>query len=518
MKRFDVLRGKNLFRWPMVMLLLIWADILTYSVSRYAYWYYYDVHVWIALPLAIGFTAILCIQPSLKKRWDVRLVWGFIAWYIVVLAWNRRLMDAGHQTTLYNLLLFLCVYFLLPYVLGEMGKGKAVRATFLLFSVLATVLRVFALYAVWTQQEFISPFTSMPIGFGGEGNARLMLFEHPNSGGCQSMLLLLLSIYLFLTSKRGAAKIYHVGAGMTAYLTLALTDSRTSMIGASIAIGLLALLFVRRHMHTPKPVWRWAVGIGAAGVAAAVTLASFSRAYTLATTRSPLVVLLVLGAIVGAGALAVWGLPKWLRTIRWRPSRRTVIAFAAGIVVIVGAALAWMISRTPPQVPADEGMQARSLLPALAQMGGRMPVWRASVSALRDHPSVWVHGVAFGEVIPLVQPYVQGTEFYYPHTDNAYLNVLLATGVPGMLLWLLFIGVLARFGGRLFLDTKENTTLDMRFLPAIVLACVVVAAQESFFVDSDSMQNRLFFLISGYMMWQARGLYLKTDAAAAEKE
>lgn len=518
MRRVNVLREKKLFSWPMALLLMVWVDMLTYSFSRYAYWIYYDVHVWIALPAAIGCTAILCIQPSLQKRWDVRLLWGFIAWYIVVLAWNRHLMNAEHRTTLYNLLLFLCVYFSLPYVLGEMGKGRAVRATFVLFSVLATALRVFALYAIWTQQQFLSPYTSLPIGFGGEGNARLMLFEHPNSAGCQSMLLLLLSIYLFLTSKRSLSKIYYVVAGMAAYLTLALTDSRTSMIGTSMALGLLAFLAVRHHMYRARPVWRWVVGIGVAGIAAAVSLLSFSQVFKLATTQPLLVVLLVLSAIFAVGALAAWGLPKWLRMVRWRPSRRMLITCAAGIVVLAALAFVVVVSRTPRQAPAEEGMQARSLLPALAQMGGRMPIWKASMTALGDHPSVWVHGVAFGEVIPLVQPYVQGTDFMYPHTDNTYLNVLMATGVPGVLLLLAFLGMMARFGGRLFFDTGKSTTLGMRFLPVIVLACAVVAAQESFFIDSDSMQNRLFLLVSGYMMWQARGLFLQTDTVQAEKE
>ncbi|WP_343231681.1 O-antigen ligase family protein [Tissierella simiarum] len=83
----------------------------------------------------------------------------------------------------------------------------------------------------------------------------------------------------------------------------------------------------------------------------------------------------------------------------------------------------------------------------------RIKIWRITLDIIRDY---WVAGVGFGYV-----PFKQTFESYIRtmpayHAHNSYLEIAAEMGIPGLVVFLMFIFILYKYAIRKLVDGKDN--------------------------------------------------------------
>lgn len=523
--------------WPVIQAVFILAYFL---VAVYAY--YHDLVATNLLrtfgfPLIAGFTAIALIQKNVRREWGVRLLLLFFVWVFFVEFTHRDPGSNAYEMTLYHVLMYGMICFPLAFVLSDAVRRNVMRFLLHGFVLVGLLLCLAGLYTALWQVVVDSPNSEIVsdafLGLDVTFHNRLFLFMHPNRGGLLCTVTLLMAVYLALSTKHLAVRIYCIAAAVIIGITLPLMDSRTNMITISIGLGALAFLFAKDKLLGRPNVWRFLISLVSAAVAAAVCFAAFSLPVPLvgwaatqinsgaavqeATTENEAeAVTPAPETQAEAGATAT---PE--ATGQARRPYSFVIASAQADEAQVEASPTPRVTLTPLSSPSpapiivvtEDGSQytldepeeesevhmtqSRDLLPSLAKMGGRVRIWNDVLSLLRDNPEILLTGVSAEKVLPRMSGRMS---FAYGHLHNAFIEMLVALGIPGVLLMVAFLVLLAVRSVRLFFSGKEQASLADRFLPVILLACMVVAMLESiFFIMDQKIFDVMFFVVAGYV-------------------
>lgn len=179
--------------------------------------------------------------------------------------------------------------------------------------------------------------------------------------------------------------------------------------------------------------------LAAMGVPFALAWARTARRYRV--IGYAMTALLVAGVIVtgsrgGFLALAAVGIAFLVRSrmLSW-PKKSALVAFAALLAGVAGSGEYWdrveSIFTNPTE---DYNFQARE---------GRIEIWKRGLSYTADHP---VTGVGFGN-FPVAEGHTLENLGYgvkWSTAHNAYILVMAELGVPGLLVFLLIIGSIAK--------------------------------------------------------------------------
>lgn len=403
-------------------------------------------------PFIGGFAMLTLAKYGLFQRMEVKFLSGFVLWLLLITFWNYQALICGYDRTFNQLLFAMLVCYPLALAEGPDTKGWLTRLALIVFVAMITYLSARALLHVW-QGTFVEGFTpnGYVLGLQKDYGDRLALFMHPNYAGAVCCLSLLLSIYLFLSSKHAAAKALCALSGIVTYVALAMSDSRTSMIAAAVAIGLLGFLVVRAALRK-KAVWLgWTAGIACL---LAVTIGCY-----------------FLYGAVDSG-------------VRSR--------IASGAAVAEDA----LTSEDIPPTETNSAGNERRALQDLQTANGRTDIWLAAYTALREEPLLLLRGTLYEHSMSAVLPYLQ-SGLPFSHMHNSFLQTLISVGLPGFLLLLAALVCFARHSIRL-LFFRGSQSLASRFLPSVLVACLIISMLEAMFFMTDQwLYNAVFFLVAG---------------------
>ena len=231
--------------------------------------------------------------------------------------------------------------------------------------------------------------------------------------------------------------------------------------------------------------WFWAAGFALIAIA---MLATFSR-----------------GALVGIGALVIWGVAT-RRVPLW-----TVLAGLAAVAVV--AALAFTVWR--PVL--EKALHQKSNI-AQHNVESREAFWAAAIKLTERRPLTGVGPGRFPkEALPLLRNNPENLE--KPVTHNSYLEIVSENGVPALLLFIAYLGVawgLLQRSGR---AAREAGDEDGRRLATALQASLLIAIVSATFLSEELTSP--FWLLGGLAVvlareWdQAYSQERATDSASA---
>ena len=397
----------------------------------------------VLFPVSMGVLALLLYTRPFFKYPEVRIMAALFVWMMIGLILNDwRLKNALTSPWFYCVCASTFLCFSLPYAFEKETLKKALSVFAVVMLICTAALCAAGLYVVLSGCAVPEAITSLG-KFGISSEGRLYLLVHPNTVAPICGTAILLSGYLFTRTRKWLLKAILVFGIALFYCTMALTDSRTGIfstsLGVALEIFLIANVSFTRIRH------------------------SFAR---------------VLISVVAALLM--------------------LCAFVIGIS-LVRAAYNGYVASAESAAETSAGTKEEAAAEEAASRGlanadtfsGRTEIWLGTLKGLSEHPDLLLTGST-----PLLSGSIMAQ--YFPkgspvgNFHNTYLASLVSFGIPGVVIILAFLVLLAIASAKLaFTNLKDADSLGVRLMPALVLFALPETLMESF----------LFIEISLNVIW-----------------
>ncbi|NJN67450.1 MAG: O-antigen ligase family protein [Chloroflexaceae bacterium] len=151
----------------------------------------------------------------------------------------------------------------------------------------------------------------------------------------------------------------------------------------------------------------------------------------LSATALSMMGLLVLTQSRGA-LLALVAVLILMAVLRWRYG--LVLLPLVAVILLIG----WLF------VGPGRLLEALATEQSLGSFAGRLEIWSRSVAIIRDFPFTGVGMGGFGPMCDILAPLFLHEPGTIPHAHNLFLQVAVDLGIPGLLLWLAALLLIAR--------------------------------------------------------------------------
>lgn len=412
--------------------------------------YFMENYIIIPTMLFLGMAFSTGFSPAARRQLWLSL--GMVFWFFIAQTLHY-LMDMEVR----NVGLFTSVYLLaFPFaaltVDGVKQWGLKLAAAACIGASLAMVG-----FACLLSLDLLPGFLQPHIYWDG---ARLQAFWHPNI--CAIILMMGISFCLYLAAgpRKKWVKVLLALLVVVFFFTMSLNNSRTSIFMASTMIG--GLLFF--CIYNGK--WKRFV-IGAVAALAVIGLL-FTTASTIFQTHNDLLI------------------EKYLQQ-----SQET-----ADVGAVSNEEIPLITNEQTGEIKLKTEAGQLSLAQNLPNLNGRTILWMRSIQYLLSHPSLMLLGTdASGNHIPEIMGYSLA------HTHNAWIEVWMILGLPGLLLALVFTGIAVCFIWKTF--WSKSSTLDQKIIALLVMCLMGASVLEPYIFFSDIFYHYtdfIFFLCLGYLV------------------
>ncbi len=350
-----------------------------------------------------------------------------------------------------------CFSIALAFQLNREQRQKLFNVFVLLFAGIITFTGVVGIYAAVTQTEpriKLIGFTLELVTFKNEGGVlRLRLADsHPNNSACWAFLSLFILINRLFAVRRKWIKVIIIISAIVNYLAMALTNCRTIFMCFAICFALLVFLLIQNK-----------TGIKKKGIQNAVFIMT----------------------LIIVTALAYKSIDVSLKTIN-----------------------AFSVKNVAAQTLEDDTLfeDSRDVFGENSTLSPRVKIWKSIPYVLKKDPMILLRGSA---QTGLMDVSCEVTKFdpAIGHYHNMFLNILMLTGVPGLIIVLAFLYILIRKILLLLFSRKEEASLAEKTLalPLIGLIGYGATLEVLLFTETD-IRAFAFFFIAGIMLADYRDL------------
>ncbi len=469
------------------------------------YWFY---------PASLMTLTQLYYSVRFTKHAEIRFLFVYLCWMCLTILLNhsRAHMEESYRwfactcTTL-----FLC--FSLPYAFSKQTAGRVMTALAIATVLAISLLSIVSLIAIY----FKTIAAKFPTIFEGISfyEGRLYIDNHPNRSAPAQALAVVLTGYLLAQSRKNWQRIVWALLGFLCFVPLALTVSRTAIIGAGIAVGFEVFVTLRETLRKKtRAVIRIAVCTIAACAALAIVykgaelVGQANNAY-LARTETAIALQEEASAISPAEEPAA-------NESAISPTEEPAANESAVSPTEEPAANENMISPTE-EPAADENTAPEVVSRDLSDadsFNGRTDIWLGVWNGLLQNPKILAIGTG-----PLVAGDVMSP--YFPVDSpiglfhNSLLAVLVSFGMPGLLLTIVLLVIAAVSAVRLSFGTRKNSEpLAMRLLPAILIFTLAEGMMEDFLFAYQALSiSWIWFMVAAGFVVRA----VKQEPAAQKQ-
>ncbi|MBA4347419.1 MAG: hypothetical protein C0413_01000 [Clostridiales bacterium] len=413
-------------------------------------------------PVSLLLASQMYFNQRITRYFEIKLLLAFFVWgcVTVVLNYGRaQLVNSYLWFASISTVIFLG--FTLPYAFEKEGARRVLlllAAVTFFAAVLLCVASLIAVFAKEVAAKAPSIFEDIFIGQG-----RLSIDDHPNRSAPSPALGVVLAGVLLAGVKKGWQRILIVLGAVICFVTLALTGSRTAILGAGFAVAFEAALTLRQVLRGKiHSVLRVCISLF---VAVVITVGFY---FASALTQQGCNTLLV-------RMEAVQTMPQQTQ-IPVEPAADSMPAVESAADV------------TAPS-PAEDLVITRDFSDA-DSFNGRTDIWRGIWNGLLQNPKIFLIGTGPTMANNAMLPYFPSINPVGPF-HNSFLDVLVALGIPGLFLLLVFLAMTALAAIRLSLGRASDQPLMVKLLPAVM---ILVLAE-------GMMEDNMFLSTSLNILW-----------------
>ena len=467
----------NLFRWKN---LAAAAAAVAIAVSLYRYMdtlHSGAIVAYLLYPLSIACLALLLYTRAYARYPEVRLMGAFFGWTLIVIVLNMNRANGALSSEWFYTLCAACfLCFSLPYAF-EASEQKRV----LTFLAIGTVLlcAMFCAFAV----SYVMAGRVIDAHIGVEGalgigsDGRLWMFCYPNAAAPICGIGLVLSAYLFFlpsaNSLRKWSRFLLILPFLICTVALSLTDSRAGILSSAAALGAIVFFAVcASSLFQRKRLYRALFAL----VLALVVMVTFYKG----------------SAWIRQGCNAYYS-TKQLETSAPAPAPSIE---AAAPAADAAASLTENVAPAADTTTPTQAVSSRDLSD-LSNFNGRTAIWAATFRGLKANPSVLFTGttpMVAGKMMTVYFPPEAPAENFH----NSFVAILVSFGIPGLLLILALLVLLAVRGiqaiVRGLFDVKS---LHVRLVLSILIFTLAESMMEQFlFVDGMPSVVWIWFMLA----------------------
>ena len=436
-------------------------------------------------PLTIVLVGVAAFRYRGRCPWVMLPSFGFALWYYCVQAIHGDPYLLEFRTIHYcmGVVMAMVLFFGTP-----MMQKPAIREK--TATLLAAVIFVFLGLLAWRgsvgailNRPFFSPFTDVALGMMHPGELRFHLFHlHANEAAVLFIMAMICGIYLLAKARRMLWKGLCLFLLLGLCLMLALTDSRTAFGMFALLAALLAFLWV---WHIPGQVkgrfFAGAVAAVLAGGLALVTLQTVANwAIQEAYQRQ---------YISESGEVAA---SEGENPVHGGMGQGFVVAKAvAEEVAVVETAAA------EGNIEEQSLIGSRGMLAEFSTFTGRTGIYMEFFRYLQEYPKVLLWGTG-SNAIP--EEMNERLPERVNHMHNVLLQIVLVTGLPGLLIALCFLGMVGVQTLRLLLARPNKVVFSQKIWGLFVMVMLLNGLMEAFFFTHNSLENLMFFFSAGMVM------------------
>lgn len=435
--------------------------------------------LYIFFPCSLMVLSLMVYTRRYTQYPEIKFLFAFFAWmcFAVVINHSRaHILESYTWFSSVSVTTFLCFSF--SYALKKKASFQAYKILSIVMILSVTFLSVLGLLVTF----FPGATKVAPTLLSGFGifEGRLWLDNHPNRSAPFCAISLALTFIAYTQIRQKLARVFFALSGLICYVALALTDSRTAIIGLSAAIGLVIFLVFNTTIKNQKAVTRIII----CGVFACLAVfASYKGA----------------GLIqYGYNTISLRNSVNNLSSIEKTTSGLTNINNPESINTSTGES-----SNNEPSA-----MVTSRDLSDIGTFNGRTDIWINVLKGLIENPEILVFGTGPAVASKVMSPYFPtGSPVGIFH--NSFLGTLVSFGLLGLLFAFIFLVMIA--GAALKLTFRDLTNIDSlgaRMVSSLLLLTVTESMMEDFLFANNGLNvTWIWFMISAGFVFR----YLKED-------
>ena len=459
---------------------------------------------------AYGYAAIAFLAALFFYDRGVHLSaaeWLFLAYLLWVLVTRWLCGDVYlfiHRDQLYRLVLSF-LFFVIPSQLSEARRERLLLWATLLYALFYTLAAAAGLFVAVTDTYIHIPPENVWItvtDYDRVAGLNLLsvmrLVTAPRL--CLAMALL---VYQFVRCRKTAWRVLIAAALLILHAALALCHSRSAQICLSVSWSLLALLLLLEKQPRAPRILRALSLVLVPLLALALCYKSFD---------------VCSGAASAARAALA---PRFAAAYSVREAPVSPDFFGVTVKAeAFDAASSDDGSAAAQSSEEDASLRDERSLSGNRTLSGRVNIWRTVPLVLRENPRIALFGQSQKTLMEAPNRFLRELRWsneYKNHMHNALLQVLLLTGVPGLLLVAAWMLITLWQAARLFFDRRLAIPLRTKLLTIPVAAMLLFNLVEVNIFSQNDLSGFLFFLLAGLAAAEYRERFCKKAAADADK-
>lgn len=417
---------------------------------------------WIRLSEFILLGAVLFRMPYRNHQWYFIMILSVLV--ILCASWHRSPTALEKTQSIFSKIILI---FLLCPAIGILVQGRSLKRFLQILIAVWTITNVIlsaaGIYAVSQGIEIVSYSGKRIIGLDAE-HCLLLWDTHRSLAGMLLMLSIMVAyIGAAMAGKKWIAGLYLAGA-LVMLIALAMTNSRATTISTWIGSGIaLAAVLQKRIKGYVRKEWlRWVVS------------------------------LLLVIAVTAVGLLGTDGLRHGVNAALQRGGAGALVSSAnAETAAAETEAAETAIPETAAAEEEPAYIAERDYFSSY--LSGREDIWQGALEALKKRPSLLITGTSIHYVMPdlnLLTPMPDVS-----HLHNQFLQILVATGIFGLLLFIGFLVIAIWASIRLFRDLERPLWERLIILPFICVLPIIPV--EALRINSQADLIGLIMIFTG---------------------
>ena len=442
--------------------LALFVMFMVWQVNVYLFNSIKSTYYMVIVPVLVAGTLYF---KGFKNGPEYALLLVYFGWFFCSRILNGDAALVNDFDTLFDLSLMLPL-FLLGIALDRDGRKRFLDWLSAIVGGYYFLLGIICIVAFITRREYVNPITGGLLGIKSvESFDRINILDiNVCATSFWFLMPLTLMIYEFFACRKKLWRVPIVLSALVDFSVIAITYTRSVKLSVSFCIALLAVLLVLEYVKIKKRAVQALLLAAVFAAAAPLTYKSFD--------------------LVANGLGHV--------------SDAVLAAEAPESAAPVQTAEPAAAEAAAEEEPAEAYVDPRGWNGDLNSFSsGRMEIYGAAITTIQRNPSILLKGCLVKDSMTVLDEVLTRSQ---PHFHNFLIQVLILTGIPGLLAILALCLLLVVKAIRLFFSAAEPAEISAKVLVLPVAGSLLYSMFEANLFTATDIRPLFFYLMSGMLL------------------